>query len=204
MSNKYHDDSWFHDRSIRNFPKESREKPEILEAKSTLKYSKIGFLVEKLPKELTKQFILRNADYSLKSSSSQWRMWAWRSIVLLQVSGIWDPKYYAHYFSEFWDVFCERKQSWNKVYFVVDANEMPIQSEEFRNYVKMSWQHLIEHDDFCLYIVESKAMKRAIWGSIHRLLGIQNRVKMFKGLDRALEWVRVDIKTTTKRECRKT
>lgn len=150
----------------------------------------MGFVVEKLPKELTKQFILRNAEYSLKSASDQWEIWVWRSIVLLQVSGIWVRKDYAHYFSEFWDVFCERRQFWNKVYFVVDANDMPIQSEEFRDYVKTSWIHLIERDDFCLCIVDSKAMKRVIWNSMYKLLGIQDRIKTFKNHARALKWLK--------------
>jgi len=66
---------------------------------------------------------------------------------------------------------------------------MPIQSEEFRNYVKTNWLHLIERGDFQLCIVEQKAMKRAIWRSIYQLLGIQNRVKMFKDHDRALTWL---------------
>ena len=144
--------------------------------------------------KLTNNFIKKNAEYSLESSSHHWIAWIWGNIVLLAVSGTWPTQQYPHYFSDFWDIFCERKRNWNQIYFIVDANDMPVQSEEFRHYVKTNWQHLVEREDFCLCIVESKAMKRAIWGSIHQLLGLQNRIKMFKNCDRALEWIEADIK----------
>jgi len=113
--------------------------------------------------------------------------------VLLYMFGVWDPDLYPYHFSDFWDIFCERRQQWDFVYFVIDANDMPIQSEEFRNYVKTNWLHLVERDDFRLCIVEQKTMKRAIWSSIHRLLGVQDRIKLFKSHDYALRWVEASI-----------
>jgi hypothetical protein len=153
----------------------------------------MGNLNPEIAEKITEKFIIQNAQYSLRSQSKNWRVLVWRQIVLLYMSGIWDPDSYPHHFSDFWDIFCERKQKWDRVYFIVDANDMPIQSEEFRNYVKTNWSHLIEREDFQLCITEQKAMKRAIWSSIHRLLGIQDRIKLFKTQDRALEWVRVNI-----------
>lgn len=160
------------------------------------------FLKQEAPEKLTSQFIIQNAEYSLKSHSKNWKILVWRQIVLLYVSGIWDPDLYPYHFSDFWDIFCERKQRRDRVYFIVDANNMPIQSEEFRNYVKTNWLHLIERGDFQLCIVEQKAMKRAIWGSIHRLLGVQDRIRLFKSQDRALEWVssRINVTSLKKQE----
>jgi hypothetical protein len=112
------------------------------------------------------------------------------------MSDVWDPDLYPYHFSDFWDIFCERRQRWDRIYFVVDANDMPIQSEEFRNYVKTNWLHLAEREDFRLCIVEQKAMKRAIWSSIYRLLGIQDRIRLFRTQDRALAWVNTDIRST--------
>jgi len=163
----------------------------------------MGNLKPEIPEKLTQEFITQNAQYSLRSQSKNWRVLVWRQIVLLYMSSIWDPDLYPYHFSDFWDIFCERKQRWDRVYFVIDANDMPIQSEEFRNYVKTNWLHLTEREDFRLCIVEEKAMKRAIWGSIHQLLGIQKRVMMFKDHDRALEWVRLDIKIAKKQKCEK-
>jgi len=154
----------------------------------------MGNLNPETPEKLTQEFIIKNAQYSLRSQSKNWKVLVWRQIVLLYMSGLWDPDLYPYHFSDFWDIFCERRQRWDPVYFVVDANDMPIQSEEFRNYVKTNWLHLIEREDFRLCIVEEKAMKRAIWGSIHRLLGVQDRIRLFKTQDRALEWVRLNIK----------
>jgi len=149
----------------------------------------MGNLKPEIPEKLTHRYIIQNSEYSIESQSKNWKVWVWRQIVLLKVSGVWDPGLYPYHFSDFWDIFCERKSYFDQIYFIVDANNMPIQSEEFRNYVKTNWQHLIEREDFRLCIVDRKAMKRAIWGSIHQLLGIKNRVKMFKDHDRALSWL---------------
>jgi RimJ/RimL family protein N-acetyltransferase len=148
------------------------------------------FLKPETPEKLTSQFIVQNVEYSLKSHSKNWKILVWRQIVLLYVSGVWDPELYPYHFSDFWDIFCERKQRWDRVYFIVDANNMPIQSEEFRNYVKTNWLHLIDRGDFQLCIVEQKAMKRAIWGSIHRLLGVQTKIRLFKNHDQAFTWMK--------------
>jgi hypothetical protein len=145
--------------------------------------------MDELPEKFTETFIKKHAEYYLESSSHHWTAWILENIVLIAVSGVWPVERYPHYFSEFWDIFCERKQYWDRVYFIVNANEMPVQSEEFRQYVKTNWLHLIEREDFRLCIVDRKGMKRAIWGSIYQLLGIQNRVKMFKDHDRALTWL---------------
>ena len=150
----------------------------------------MGFLKSEIPEKLTHQFIVQNADYSLESQSKNWRIWVWRQVILLKVSGVWNPDLYPYHFSDFWDIFCERKRYWDRVYFIVDANNMPIQSEEFRSYVKTSWVQLIEREDFCLCIVENKAMKRTIWSSIYRLLGIQTKIRLFKNNDQALIWLR--------------
>jgi hypothetical protein len=149
----------------------------------------MGNLKPEIPARITEQFIAQNAEYSLRSHSKNWKALIWRQIVLLYMSGVWDPDLYPYHFSDFWDIFCERRQRWDRIYFVADANDMPIQSEEFRHYVKTNWLHLIERHDFQLCIVESKAMKRAIWGSIHQLLGIRDRVKIFKNHELALSWL---------------
>ena len=103
---------------------------------------------------------------------------------------MWDTDMYPHHFGDFWDIFCERRRYWERVYFVVDANDMPVQSEEFRYYVKTNWLHLIQREDFSLCIVENKAMKRAIWSSIYKLLGIQQKIRLFKNFDQACTWIR--------------
>lgn len=150
----------------------------------------MGLLNQEIPEKLTEQFIIQNAEFSLQAYSKNWKVLVWHQIVLLYVAGVWDPDLYPHHFSDFWDIFCERRQQWDRVYFVIDANNMPIQSEEFRHYVKTNWLHLIEREDFCLCIVESKGMKRAIWSSIYRLLGVQRKIRLFKDLHQALGWLR--------------
>jgi len=149
----------------------------------------MGLLKPETPEKLTHRFIVQNSEFSIESQSKNWKVWTWQQVVLLKVSGVWDPGMYPYHFSDFWDIFYECKRNWDQIYFIVDANDMPVQSEEFRLYVKTNWQHLIEREDFRLCIVEGKAMKRVIWGSIYQLLGIRNRVKMFKDHDRALTWL---------------
>jgi hypothetical protein len=143
--------------------------------------------------KLTERFIKQNSEYSIESHSKNWKVWVWRQIVFLMVSGTWESGMYPHHFSDFWDIFCERKRYWDRVYFIVDANDMPVQSEEFRHYVITNWLHLVERDDFCLCIIEYKAMKRTIWSSIYRLLGIQNKIRLFKNFDQACTWMKTVI-----------
>jgi hypothetical protein len=176
-------DSYLGDSLIR-----SSEIPDGGKTKNQRKYSRMEFLKPKTPKKLTFQYIIQNAEYSIQSQSKNWKIWAWRQIVIIKVAGMWDPDIYPYHFSDFWDIFCERKRYWDPVYFIVEANDMPIQSVEFRNYVKTNWQHLIEREDFRLCIVEEKAMKRAIWRSIYTLLGIQDKVKIFENHNQVFMW----------------
>lgn len=141
-----------------------------------------------IPESLTHHFILENAEYSIESQSKNWKVWVWHEIVLVKISGVSNPGLYPYHFSDFWDIFSERKDYWNRIYFIVDVNNMPVQSEEFLRYVKKNWQNLIERDDFCLCIVESKATKRTIWTSTFRLLGIQEKIHLFENHDQALSW----------------
>jgi len=137
----------------------------------------------------TNNFIKKNAEYSRESSSHHWIAWIWENIVLLAVSGTWPAQHYPYYFSDFWDIFCERKKSWEKVYFLFDTNKLPIQSEEFRGYVRENWAHLLDRKDFCLCIIESSSMKHAIWKSIYRLLNVESKIQLFRDHTAALQWI---------------
>jgi hypothetical protein len=146
--------------------------------------------LEKIPQKITERFIIQNAEYTLESSSREWEAWIWEQLVLLKVSGNWESKNYNHYFSEFWDIFCERKRIWDRVYFIIDANDMEIQTEEFRQYLKESWMHLLDREDLSICLVEAKAMKRLIWKSIYQLIGNQDRVRIFQNFSEAFAWIR--------------
>jgi len=148
----------------------------------------MGFQQPEIPELLTHKFIIENAEYFIESQSKNWKIWVWREIVLLKISGIWESGLYPYHFRDFWDIFNERKQYWNRIYFIVDANDMPVQSDEFRDYVTRNWQHLVERDDFFLCIVEIKAMKRTIWSTTFRMIGIQDKTHLFESYDQALSW----------------
>lgn len=109
--------------------------------------------------------------------------------MLLKVSGNWEPTSYNHYFSEFWDIFCARKRGWNRVNFIIDANDMDIKTEEFRRYLKESWIHLLDRQDLSICLVEAKAMKRLIWSSIFQLLGKRDQILIVKDLYEAFAWI---------------
>jgi hypothetical protein len=145
--------------------------------------------MDKEPDFPTKQYIFENFEYTRGSAQRHWRAWIWENIVLVAVSGVWPPQRYAEYFGSFWDIFCERKKHWNRVYFVFDSNNLPIQSEEFRRYVKDNWVHLLDREDYRLSIVESNSLKRTIWKSIYRLIDIQGKVHLFKDHQSALRWI---------------
>lgn len=146
--------------------------------------------MDTVPTELTRRYLIEHAECTLFSGYHQWQAWMWRQIVLLDVAGKWEPDDYPHYMSEFWDIFCERRNTWKPVYFVIDTNHLRIQDEGFRDYMKNTWAHLLDRDDLAICLVESKGMKRAIWTAIHHLLGKEGRVRMFGSHEQALEWVR--------------
>ena len=163
-----------------------------IETKIIGDYRKRTALMTDKPHLLTEQFIIENAEYSLGSPSPNWKAWIWENIILLAVAGVWPPEQYPHYFSAFWDIFCERKKSWDKVYLLFDTDNLPIQSEEFRVYTRENWADLLERDDFCLCITESSSMKRAIWKSVHRLLNVLSKIRLFKDYSSALKWIQED------------
>jgi hypothetical protein len=138
---------------------------------------------------LTARLIIENAEYSAGSPSHHWKAWIRENIVLLVVSGNWPAEQYPHYFRNFWEIYCERKKFWNKVYLLFDTNNLPIQSEEFRGYIRENWAHLLDREDFCLCIVESSSMKRTIWKSVHRLLNVQSKIHLFENYTSALHWI---------------
>ncbi len=142
------------------------------------------------PDSLTKQFIVEHAEYSLQSNSHYWRAWIWENIVLLVLSGMWTAEHYSRYFSDFWDIFYERKKTWDKVYFLFDTSNLSIQSEEFRSYIWENWSHLLNREDFCICIVELSSMKRAIWKAIYRLLKVEGKIQLFRDHTKALRWVK--------------
>jgi hypothetical protein len=146
--------------------------------------------MEEIPEKMTERFIIQNAEYSLGSPTREWQAWMWKQLVLLKVSGNWELKSCSHYFNEFWDIFCERKKVWDRVHFIIDANDMEIQTEEFRRYLKESWMHLLDRGDLSICLVEAKALKRLIWKSIYQLIGKQDRVRIFKDFSEAFAWIR--------------
>jgi hypothetical protein len=137
-------------------------------------------------------FCLTDVEYALSPDHGHWKAQVWKDIVLVTVSGMWPPERWAEYFGCFWNVFCERKESWDKVYFIYETSNLPIQNEEFRNYLKENWVHLLGREDYCLSIVEPNSLKRTIWKSIYRLINIESKVQLFKDHSSALQWIQKD------------
>jgi len=136
--------------------------------------------------------ILTNAEYTVSPSHGHWEARVWENIVFIATTGIWPPEDWAEYFGCFWNIFCERKSIWNKVYFIFETSNFPIQSEDFRTYLKENWVHLLDREDYCLSIVEPNSLKRTIWKSIYRLINIQDKVHMFRDPPSALKWILKD------------
>jgi hypothetical protein len=136
--------------------------------------------------------IFENADYTVSPSHGNWEARIWENIVLIATSGIWPPESWAVYFGFFWNIFCERRSMWDKVYFVFETSNLPIQNEEFRTYLKEKWVHLLDRGDYCLSIIEPNSLKRTIWKSIYRLINIQDKVHLFKDHPSAFQWILKD------------
>ena len=109
--------------------------------------------------------------------------------MLFRFYGSWEPSNYNRNLSDFWDIFSERKKTWPAVYFIIDANDLDIQTEEFRRYLKENWMHLLDREDLSICMVAAKEMKRLIWVSIMQLLGKQDRMPIFQDFPEAFSWV---------------
>jgi hypothetical protein len=117
-------------------------------------------------------------------------IWTRRNIVIIRPSGQWSAEDAAFHVQDYWDFFKNLRKTWSKVYYVIDMNNMEIQNEEFRRYLKENWAHVLDREDFGICFVESKAMKRAIWSSIFQLIGKQERLFLFKDFTEAFAWIR--------------
>jgi len=133
-----------------------------------------------------------NTEYTVSPSHGHWEARIWENMVLVKVSGIWPPEHWAKYFGCFWNIFCERRSSWDKVYFIYETTNLPIQNEEFRDYLKENWVHLLDREDYCLSIIEPNSLKRTIWKSIYRLINMQSKVHLFKDHPSAFQWILKD------------
>jgi len=142
-----------------------------------------------IPERLTRKFLVEHREYEVGSPFHHWRAFPWKQIVLLEVGGTWDLQDCPYYMKEIWDILCERLQHHQRVYLLINANAMDIQSEGFRQYLRESWSHLLERDDLCICVIEEKAMKRAIWSSIYRLIGKRDRIRIFTGYEPAFTWL---------------
>jgi hypothetical protein len=146
--------------------------------------------LEETPEKITDSFIIQNAEYALGSPSREWQAWIWKQFVLFRFYGSWEPGNYSQNLSDLWDIFCERKKTWPAVYFIIDANDLDIQTEEFRRYLKENWMHLLDREDLSVCMVAAKEMKRLIWVSIMQLLDKQDRMPIFQDCAEAFDWVR--------------
>jgi hypothetical protein len=142
------------------------------------------------PERIDLRYLTQNADHHYLSADHKWMLWIWRNIVLIKASGMWSVEKTAFYVNQYWDTFKRLRATWPKVYYVLDMNNMEIQTEEFRRYLKENWAHLLDREDLGLCFVEGKAMKRIIWTSIFQLIGKKDRLFLFKDFTDAFDWVR--------------
>jgi hypothetical protein len=141
------------------------------------------------PETISLQNIMERADRHYLASDHKWMLWIWRNIVLLRPTGSWSVEDTSIYVNLYWNIFDELRKSWPAVFYVIDMNHMDIQTEEFRRYLKENWAHLLDRADLGLCFVESRAMKRLIWGSIFQLIGKRERLFLFRDFTEALAWI---------------
>lgn len=132
---------------------------------------------------------MENADFHDLSMDHKCALWTWKNIVFIKATGIWSIEESHSYINRFWDMFTSLKKNWNTIYFLIDTNYMEIQSESFRRYMKEEWGRLADQEELSICIIENKDMKRLIWMSIHQLLGIADKIQLFKDHRQAFLWL---------------
>jgi hypothetical protein len=140
-------------------------------------------------KKIDIKYLIENADFHDLSADHKWSLWACKNIVFIKVSGFWSIDEIDIYMNRFWSVFLDLRKKWNKVYFLIDTNDMELQTEKFRHYMKEQWAHLLDQEDLSLCLIDKKSMKRLLWKSIYRLLGIADKIQLFMNHDQASVWL---------------
>jgi hypothetical protein len=150
-------------------------------------------LSPEIPEQFTREFIIQNAEYSLGAQSSNWRIWVWRNIELIHLTGDFTTETADFFMNECWSVLTERRQYFPFVISLVDITGFEVQSERFRRYLRNNWEHLLDRNDLQIVFITGKGMKSIIWQSIFVVMGRQDRVRFFSGYKRAFKWASMRI-----------
>jgi hypothetical protein len=142
------------------------------------------------PYALSKRLIKNQAKYQYTTFDNRMRVWIWNQIIMVEVSGDWTPEIVAHHLRLLWDDFIKARQKAQKVFLVVDCNQMKMQNEAFRHQLKTEWELLFNRSDVLVCLIEKNTVRRNIRQSIMKLLpGIKN-IRTYRDHQQAFRLIR--------------
>jgi hypothetical protein len=103
---------------------------------------------------LTALYVLQNADFQYVSKTRKWAVCGWRQVVYVMVSSSLTVDEARKCMEELWGAFIALKRQYIKIYAVLDLNRMDLNTEEFRQYMKEHWLHLLDRRDLAIVFVD--------------------------------------------------
>jgi hypothetical protein len=132
------------------------------------------------PGQSSREYQTKRRDIHYFSHDRRMSVWIWHQIILIEVSGRWDPTIAEEHLDRLFDDFKHLRQQWNKIHSVIDLCNFEIQSVAFRIIVENYWAKFFNRSDLEIYFVENNALRRAIRAAILRLINRSHNVHLCK------------------------
>jgi hypothetical protein len=121
-------------------------------------------------RELTKKALQKHADLHYITHDRRMSVWIWHQVILVEVSGTWDPTITKRHLDKLFSDFSYVRQHWNRVFAIVDLHRFEIQTVAFRGVVKNYWAKQFNRGDLMVCFVENNALRRAIRAAMLKLI----------------------------------
>ena len=91
-------------------------------------------------------------------------------VILVEVSGSWDPEVAKGYLDQLFDDFRYIRQYWKRAFAIVDLHRFEIQTVAFRTIVKNYWAKFFNRSDLMVCFIENNALRRALRTAMLKLI----------------------------------
>jgi hypothetical protein len=123
-----------------------------------------------LNKELTKKALQKQSRIHYITHDRRLAVWIWHQVILVEVSGSWDPETAKRHLDRLFDDFKYIRQYWEKAFAIVDLHRFEIQTVAFRTIVKNYWAKFFNRSDLMICFIENNMLRRAIRAAMLQLI----------------------------------
>ena len=119
---------------------------------------------------LTKKTLKKEARTHYISHDRRLSVWVRHQVILVEVSGSWDPAVTRDHLDRLFDDFKYIRKHWNRVFAIIDLRRFEIQTAAFRVIVKNYWAQFFNRNDLVICFIENNALRRAIRAAMLQLI----------------------------------